>query len=138
MTVQKRPETRGRKPTYPDPRILRQKVDEYFTECETKRVFPDYAGMRIFLKLSKEDVADLCDEEIQGEKAADYQEIFNYARDKRESLLVRKMVTDPKAAPGCKNALAMPENGGYSGKAAEKPDRKINIKVSDEDAELFK
>ena len=131
MAVAVKPETRGRKPTYSDPKVLRQKVDDYFKECDEKRVFADYAGMRIFLKLSKQDIEDLCDDEA-------YKAIFDYARDRRESALVRKMVTDPKAAQGCKNALAMPENGGYSDKAAEKTDRKITIKQSDETAELFK
>ena len=131
MAVAVKPETRGRKPTYSDPKVLRQKVDDYFKECDEKRVFADYAGMRIYLKLSKEDIEDLCDDEA-------YKAIFDYARDRRESALVRKMVTDPKAAQGCKNALAMPENGGYSDKAAEKTDRKITIKQSDETAELFK
>ena len=131
-------ETRGRKPTYNEPKYLRSKVDEYFDQCKRERVFADYAAMRIFLKLSKQDIADLCDEEITGDKASEYQDIFDYARDRRESDLVRKMVTDPKAAAGCKAALAMPENGGYSDKAAENQDRKITIKVSEEDAELFK
>lgn len=131
MAVAVKPETRGRKPTYSDPKVLRQKVDDYFKECDEKRVFADYAGMRIYLKLSKEDIDDLCDDPV-------YKAIFDYARDRRESALVRKMVTDPKAAQGCKNALAMPENGGYSDKAAEKTDRKITIKQSDETAELFK
>lgn len=131
MATAVKPETRGRKPTYSDPKVLRQKVDDYFKECDEKRVFADYAGLRIYLKLSKEDIDDLCDDPV-------YKAIFDYARDRRESALVRKMVTDPKAAQGCKNALAMPENGGYSDKAAEKTDRKITIKQSDETAELFK
>lgn len=137
MAVAVKPETRGRKPTYNDPKVLRQKVDDYFKECDEKRVFADYAGMRIYLKVSKQDIEDLCDDTIT-DRAADYQAIFDYARDRRESALVRKMVTDPKAAQGCKNALAMPENGGYSDKAAEKTDRKITIKQSEETAELFK
>ena len=131
-------ETRGRKPTYNDPKALRAKVDEYFEQCKEERVFPDYAAMRIFLTISKQDVADLCDEDITGDKAYAYREIFDYARDMRESALVRRMVTDPKSAQGCKAALAMPENGGYSDKAAEKQDRKINVKISAEDDELFK
>ena len=131
MAVAVKPETRGRKPTYSDPKVLRQKVDDYFKECDEKRVFADYAGLRIYLKLSKQEIEDLCEDEA-------YKAIFDYARDRRESALVRKMVTDPKAALGCKNALAMPENGGYSDKAAEKTDRKITIKQSDETAELFK
>lgn len=131
MAEASKPETRGRKPTYNDPKVLRQKVDDYFQECEEKRVFADYAGLRIHLKLSKQDIEDLCEDEA-------YRAIFDYARDRRESALVRRMVTDPKAAQGCKNALAMPENGGYNDKAAEKHDRKISIKASDEVAELFK
>jgi len=138
MAEAKKPETRGRKPTYSDPKVFRNKIDDYFQECEEKRVFADYAGMRIYLKVTKQDIADLCDPEITGDKAYEYQEILDYAKDKRESALVRKMVIDPKCAQGCKNALAMPENGGYSEKAAEKPDRRITIKQSEETAELFK
>ena len=138
MAVSKKPETRGRKPTYNDPKVLRQKVEDYFQECKEQREFPDFAAMRIYLKLTRQDVADLCDDTINGEKAHEYQDIFEYARDKRESALVRRMVTDPKCAQGCKAALAMPENGGYSDKAAEKQDRKISIKTSEETAELFK
>ena len=138
MAEAKKPETRGRKPTYNDPKVLRLKIDDYFKECEQQRVFPDYAGMRIYLKVTKQDIADLCDPAVTDEKSSEYQEIFEYAKDRRESALVRKMVTDPKAAQGCKNALAMPENGGYSDKASEKQDRKISIKASEETAELFK
>ena len=131
-------ETRGKRPEYNEPRVLRKKIDEYFEQCERERVFADYAGMRLFLKLYKRDIEALCDPEVNGEKAYEYQDIFEYARDRRESQLARKMVTDPKMAAGCKAALAMPENGGYSDKAAENQERKINIKVSEENAELFK
>lgn len=137
MAVVKKPETRGRKPTYPDPNVLRQKIDEYFMECETSRVFADYPGMLIYLKITDDDVADLCDETIN-DRASENRTHFEYARMKRKSLLVRKMVTDPKAANGCKLALAMPENGGFTEKGAEKQDRKITIKQSEETAELFK
>lgn len=138
MAVVKKPETRGRKPTYNDPKVLRIKIDDYFQDCEQKRVFPDYAGLRIFLKVTKQDIADLCDPAVTEEKSEEYQEIFEYAKDRRESALVRRMVTDPKCAQGCKNALAMPENGGYSDKAAEKQDRKIRIDTTKEVDELFK
>lgn len=131
-------ETRGRKPEYSDYKFLRRKVDEYFSKCEEQGVFADYAGLRLYLKISKKDIEDLCDPDIKGEKAYIYQEIFDTARDRRESWLSRKMVTEPKAAAGCKAALSMPENGGYSDRAADNQDRKISIKVSDENAELFK
>ena len=131
-------ETRGRQPEYKDLKFLRRRIDEYFAQCEDENVFADYAGMRLFLRLKKKDIDDMCDPAINGEKAYDYQDLFEYARDRRESWLARKMVTDPKAATGCKASLAMPENGGYSDKAAENQDRKINISVTKENAELFK
>ena len=133
-----RTETRGKKPTYPDIRVLRTKIDEYFIKCEEERQFADYAGMRLFLKLTKKDVEDLCSPEINGDKAYEYQDVFAWARDRRESLLVRQLVTQPKLAQGIRLALAMPENGGYSDKAMENQDRKVHIKVSEKDEELFK
>lgn len=133
----KKPERRGRAPEYGDPNVLRKKVDDYFAECETKFVFADFAGMCLFLKLSYSQVEDLCDPGIT-EDSDKYKEIFNYAMMRRESLLMRKMVADPKAATGCKAALALPENGGHSEKAVAKPDRRINIKSSKETEELFK
>ena len=133
-----RTETRGRKPTYPDIKILRSRIDEYFVACSEDRQFADYAGMRLYLKLTKKDIEDMCSPEINGDKAYDYQEVFDWARDRRESLLVRQLVTQPKLAQGIRLALAMPENGGYSDKAAENQDRKVHIKVSEKDEELFK
>lgn len=131
-------ETRGRRPEYNDKRFLRKRIDEYFDQCEKDGVFADYAGMRLFLRLKKKDIDDLCNPDIKGDEAEEYQDIFDYARDRRESILARKMVQDPKSATGCKAALAMPENGGYSERAVENQDRKINIRVSEENAELFK
>jgi hypothetical protein len=133
-----RTETRGRKPTYPDTKILRSRIDEYFVKCTEERQFADYAGMRLFLKLSKKDIDDMCSPEINGDKAYDYRDVFEWARDRRESLLVRQLVTQPKLAQGIRLALAMPENGGYSDKAVENQDRKVHIKVSEKDEELFK
>ena len=133
-----RTETRGRKPTYPDIKALRTKIDEYFVQCAEERQFADYAGLRLFLKLTKKDVDDLCSPEINGDKAYEYQDVFAWARDRRESLLVRQLVTQPKLAQGIRLALAMPENGGYSDKAVDNQDRKVHIKVSEKDEELFK
>lgn len=122
-----------------DPDRLRADIEEYFDVCAQKREFADYAGMKIFLELSDDDISDLCDETITGENAAVFRKHFEYAKNKRKSLLVRKMVTDPKAANGCKIALAMPENGGFSERtSADKQDRKITIKQSEEVSELFK
>lgn len=101
---------------YPTPEELKAKVDEYFTLCQEQRQFADYAGMRLFLGLKKKDIEEMCSD---GELADEYIDVFDYAEDRRECLLVRQLVTQPKLAQGIKLALAMPENGGYSEKNAE-------------------
>ena len=107
-----------KKPTskYPSPEELKAKVDEYFNLCAEQRQFADFAGMRLFLGLKKKDIDDMCSDPEFGDE---YVDVFDYAEDRRECLLVRQLVTQPKLAQGIKLALAMPENGGYSEKNAE-------------------
>lgn len=87
----------------------------YFEDCEKKDVFPDYAGMRLALGLSQDDVENYCREGNHLYLA--YRKLFDRAKDRRESWLVRRSVTDPKTAPGCKVALEQSENGGYGQQA---------------------
>lgn len=90
-------------------------MKKYFDDCEKKDVFPDYAGMRLALGLSQEDVENYCREGSPQYIA--YRQLFDRAKDRRESWLVRRSVTDPKTAPGCKVALEQSENGGYGQQA---------------------
>lgn len=102
---------RGRKKTY-TPDALREKVDEYFAQCEADGVFPDWAGMKDHLGVYD----DRTYEEWQkgeGDEADQYREILTRAAAKRESWLVRVMTSDNKRAQGCLNALKQPQNGGY-------------------------
>jgi len=86
-------------------------MKQYFDACEAKDVFPDYAGMRLELGLSQDDVENYCRKGNPQYLA--YRMLFDRAKDRRESWLVRRSVTDPKTAPGCKVALEQSENGGY-------------------------
>lgn len=117
-----KPETRGRKPEYNTPKSFRDKVDEYFDKCSKAQVFPDLAGMRIHCKVSKADVKEMW-------SIPEYAEVLEYASNRRESLLIRRMVTDPKAAAGCMNALKEEENGGYMGKTVENEEKTLKVVI---------
>ena len=121
-------ETRGRKPKYETPASLRFMVEKYFDECNESRTFPDYAGMKLYLKVSESTLKKYTDE-----NHADYmgfRAVMEYAKDRRESWLVRKMTTDNKAAQGCLNALKQPINGGYVDKPVDNGEKTLNINVT--------
>ncbi len=88
---------------------LRGQVQDYIAQCAEAELFPDYAGMRIFLGLSREEL-----EKISEDK--DCKSVLDYAADCRESWLVRRMTQDNKVTTGCINALRQSENGGYTDK----------------------
>lgn len=109
---------RGPKPKYENPADLRAAVERYVADCGERGEFPDLAGMRLALGISPATLARRCkvDKEATPEeirRAAEFQEVLDYAKDCRESWLVRKMTSDNKAAQGCMNALKQPCNGGY-------------------------
>ncbi len=119
-------ETRGRPPEYNTPQKLRLAVEGYFDDCKEEGVFPDFAGMKRALRLSKRDIDEMIDE--KNPACEDYRYIFECARDQRESWLARRMVTEPKAANGCMNALKQEKNGGYMDKAGGAGEVTLKIK----------
>lgn len=121
-------ETRGRKPTYGNPTALRTAIDKYFDDCDEKRIFPDYAGMKIFLKISEADIEAL--QHDSNRYHEDFIKVFTYAKDRRESWLVRKMTSDNKSAQGCLNALKQPSNGGYIDRPQENKDKTLKVEIS--------
>lgn len=102
---------RGPKPLYESPDALRKKIEEYFKETSDKGEFPDYAGMRLYLRMSETTIKKY--QEEGHDNYEEYRAIFDEARDRRESFLVRRMTKDNKLAQGCLNALKQPANGGY-------------------------
>lgn len=91
---------------------LENKVQRYFAESIAEGCFPDYAGMRLSLGLSEEEIGRLCESE-------DFAAVFRRARDRRESYLVRRMTADNKYVSGCMNALRQSQNGGYNEKSEQ-------------------
>lgn len=134
-------ETRGRKPTYDSPEKLRAAVLAYFDECDKKNLLPDYPGMVLFLKFkTKKSLEAYADPERHlnrcgGDKdkaaamAEEYADVLEEAKLRRESYLVRKMVTDNKLAQGCLNALKQKENGGYTDRPAESGEKTLKVQI---------
>lgn len=102
----------GPKKQYNTPAKLWEGVQEYLTICkEEGDVFPDMAGMRRYLDLSKGALERMCYGDSKEAKA--YRRVLEAAQDERESWLARRMATEPRSAQGCMNNLKQPQNGGY-------------------------
>ena len=84
--------------------------------------------MRLELGVTAQTRDKYCkDENADGKE---FREILSWAKDKRESYLVRKMTSDNKAAQGCLNALKQPSNGGYIDRPADSGgERKLTINL---------
>lgn len=102
---------RGPKPKLSAVTELKNAMGRYFGSCESSGTFPDYAGMLLYLGMTEKEA-----NKLQSEDHADhekYRKLFDDARLRRESWLSRRMVTEPKVANGCMNALKQEKNGGY-------------------------
>lgn len=128
----------GRKPLYNKPYELENKILEYEADCEAKHIFAGEGGMMIYCKLTKRMVDAMCSEDNPLHE--EYQDIFERAMYRRQSALERRMVTEPKAAIGCMNALKQKANGGYTDKAqTEQTQQSLTINIAGGyGAELFK
>lgn len=128
----------GRKPIYSRPFELENKILEYEKECAEKHVFADEGGMMIYCKLTKRLKDQLCDEKNPNHE--EYLDIFERAMYRRQSALERRMVTEPKSAIGCMNALKQKSNGGFTDKPqTENTQHSLTINIGGgQGMELFK
>ena len=105
---------------------LHRKMLAYFDECEAANdgagVFPDEAGMRIFLKLDHESYASY-KEDIE------YAKLFEWAMDMRESWLARRLANEPKMAQAYLNALKQPCNGGWVDRRPDTGDKTLKLRI---------
>lgn len=118
---------RGRKRKYLSAYDFEAAVDKYIKECKENGDFPDLAGMRLYLGVSRTTIERYC--EGDDEEAARYRAIMDKAKDERESYLVRYMVANPKSANGCMNALKQAVNGGYTDRPVDNSERSLTINV---------
>ena len=121
---------RGRPKSFADSDAFRKAVEDYVFSAEADGVFPDEAGMRLALKCSKRTVEHLISETENPDHYLEYREVLDWAKDKRESFLVRKMTSDNKAAQGCLNALKQTANGGYIDRPTDSGKVELDIKIN--------
>jgi len=86
-------------------------------------VFPDEAGMRMYLGLTHEAYKAYKD-------APEFESVFNWAQDMRESWAARKMAADPKSASAYLAILKQPGNGGWVDRKADTGDKTLVVKTS--------
>ena len=109
----------GGRPRDPTVDELKESIQEYIDKCEGVGRFPTESGMMIHLGL----VGDKMQRYLA---KPEYKNVWLRAQQVR----IDKMVTDPKCATGCMNALKQEKNGGYVDRTVtdNKP-KSLNIKL---------
>lgn len=95
----------GRKPD-PKPDEIKARIQAYIDECDATGRFPTESGMMLYLNLVGERQARYLAKK-------EYADIWEWAKLKRIDWLENQMVTNPRCAQGCMNALKQEKNGGY-------------------------
>lgn len=98
------------RPNDPTPAELEAKIGDYFADCDEKGRFPTESGMLLFLGLVGKKREDYLGK-------AKYRDVWQAAKDRRIDWLENQMVTNPRCAQGCMNALKQEKNGGYVDKS---------------------
>lgn len=92
-------------------------------KVQSNGVFPDEAGMRTYLGLTHELYKAYKD-------SPDFEAVFNWAQDMRESWAARKMAADPKSSSAYLAILKQPGNGGWVDRKPDKGDSTLVIKAA--------
>lgn len=85
--------------------------------------FPDEAGLRIHLDLSHESYRSYMED-------PDYEKVFNWAQDMRESWAARRMAADPKSSSSYLAILKQSGNGGWVDRKTDTGDKSLTLKVA--------
>ena len=108
---------------YKTPEQLKGKMMKYFEECRAQDdVFPDEAGMRIYLDLGSRSYREYMEDPA-------YELVFDWAKDMRESWAARGLANNPRSAQAFLNILKQEGNGGWIDRKTDKGDKTITIKT---------
>ena len=110
---------------YRTPQELKKRMAEYFRYCQGEMggVFPDEAGMRIYLDLGHTSYRSYLDD-------PEYELVFDWAQDMRESWASRRLADDPRSAQAYLNILKQPGNGGWVDRRTDTGTKELEIKVA--------
>jgi triphosphoribosyl-dephospho-CoA synthetase len=92
-----------------------KEIESYFKTCQEEGIFPDEAGLILFLGLEQEEYRRL----REGKRGKGYAAAISRARLRRESIIVRELYNTEKAATGKIFVARQPENGGLTDKHKE-------------------
>ena len=101
-----------------------KKFRELIAVALTSDVFPDEAGLRTFLGLDHESYYSYKDD-------PEYQSVFNWAQDVRESWAARRLAAEPRAAQSYLTILKQSANGGWVDRKTDQQDKTLAIKIAD-------
>lgn len=101
---------------------------DYHAKCSEEDVIPDLAGLRLFMKVTKDELKAMAAGDSDYAKGV--RRVLEEAQDMRESWLIRKMTSDNKRAIGCMNALKQLDNGGYIDRPTENGEKTLTINVA--------
>lgn len=119
---------RGPKRKYQSAYDFGKAVDDFFKDCKEKGVFPDEAGMYLFLGVRPVTVKRYCGDPDPVE-AERFEEILENAKLQRESWLNQAMTANPKGSIGYMSLLKQPKNGGYTDRPIDTTERSLTINV---------
>ncbi|UOO38250.1 hypothetical protein IZU99_03060 [Oscillospiraceae bacterium CM] len=94
---------------------LQRRVDDYFSECSAKKIYPDEAGLILFLGFDKE-TYERC---LSGKMGKGNADCLKKAALRRESIIVRELYGTDKAATGKIFLARQAGNGGLTDKMRE-------------------
>lgn len=96
-------------------------IDAYFSECRANTIYPDEAGMILYLGLDREAYTRY----LSGGGGKGYAAALKRAQLKRESIIVRDIYGSEKATTGKIFLARQVSNGGLPVKPAEKKEQMI-------------
>lgn len=109
---------------YGTPEALEAKCQEYRSLCEAEDIFPDEAGMLLYLGLSRD-----MKSRYESREDGGFAEVFKKYMAIRESMLVRELFRNPRGASAYTFLLKQPENGGYGDKQQAESDDKSQLEL---------
>ena len=101
----------------------RSSYERIAAKLRSEGVFPDEAGMRMYLGLTHEMYKAYKDDRT-------FEAVFNWAQDMRESWAARRMAADPKSSSAYLAILKQPGNGGWVDRKPDKGDSTLVVKAA--------
>lgn len=108
---------------YPNRTSHKGNFDKLIDKIKHSDLFPDEAGMRVFLGMNHEVYRSY-------KTDPEYTTVFDWAQDMRESWAARHLAADPKAAQAFLNILKQEGNGGWVDRKMDSGEQTLTVKAA--------